>query len=150
MARTTLRGGGKLRAALAELSKKVDRGAAVRAGFFEKATYPDGTPVAAVAAYNEFGTSRIPARPFMRNTIAQHEGQWGERLGKALVATGYDTSRCLGLAGESIALQIQDSIQQMRTPPNAPATIAQKGFDKPLIDTGQMYRSVTYEVDNGN
>ena len=38
-------------------------------GFFSTAKYPDGTPVAAVAAWNEFGTERngqqhVPERPF--------------------------------------------------------------------------------------
>ena len=59
-------------------------------GFFEGATYPhsngssagnpypDGTPVAAVAAFNEFGTDRIPPRPFMRQTIAKNQAAWGE------------------------------------------------------------------------
>ena len=46
----------------------------VDVGFFSTATYPDGTPVAAVAAWNEFGTQRggrphIPERPFFRRAI---------------------------------------------------------------------------------
>ena len=31
--------------------------------------------------------------------------------------------------------------------PNSPATIARKGSDSPLIDTGQMRRSITYLVE---
>lgn len=34
-------------------------------------------------------------------------------------------------------------------PPNAPSTIRGKGSDKPLIDTGQLRRSITYSVTQG-
>lgn len=33
--------------------------------------------------------------------------------------------------------------------PNSPATIAVKGSEKPLIDTGQMRKSIIYVVQNG-
>lgn len=146
MVTKVLKGGDKLAKALADLSKKVQQGATVRVGFLEGATYPDGTPVAAVAAYNEFGTARIPPRPFMRDTIDEHQYGWGQALGKALNATGYDADAALKMIGEGISRQVQDSIRAMKAPPNAPATIAKKGFDKPLIDTGHMLNSVGYEV----
>jgi hypothetical protein len=45
----------------------------VKAGFIDGATYPDGTPVAMVAAVDEWRSSQKPAtRPFFRNAIAQH------------------------------------------------------------------------------
>jgi len=146
MATRVLRGGDKLQRALEQLAQKVDRGGTLRVGFLEGATYPDGTPVASVAQYNEFGTPRIPPRPFMRNTISEHSHEWGPALGKALQASDYDTNAALSLVGEGISRQVQDSIRDMRGPQNAPSTIAKKGFDKPLIDTGHMLNSVGYEV----
>ena len=35
-------------------------------------------------------------------------------------------------------------------PPNAPATVARKGSARPLIDTGQLRRAITYVVEDGD
>lgn len=46
----------------AALSKYKDMNASVRVGVLENATYPDGTPVAMVAFWNEYGaTANIPS-----------------------------------------------------------------------------------------
>ena len=47
----------------------------VNVGFFDTDQYPDGTYVAQVAYWNEFGTKGMPARPFMRQTIAAHKDE---------------------------------------------------------------------------
>ena len=65
------RGGKKLRRLLREAGKGGVSG--VKVGFFSTAKYQDGTPVAAVAAWNEFGTKTIPERPFFRNALAESE-----------------------------------------------------------------------------
>ncbi len=58
-----LSGGSKLQAYLDELVKRVGEGKAVRVGFLENSSYPDGTPTALVAAAQEFGaTIEMPAR----------------------------------------------------------------------------------------
>ncbi|MFT9399734.1 hypothetical protein [Acetobacter sp.] len=49
----------------------------VKAGFLAGSQYPDGTPVASIAAVQEFGasirhgahTTLVPARPFLRPAI---------------------------------------------------------------------------------
>jgi hypothetical protein len=41
----------------------------VSAGFFSNSAYPDGTPVASVAMWNNNGTDRIPERPFFTKGI---------------------------------------------------------------------------------
>jgi hypothetical protein len=41
----------------------------VSAGFFSNSAYPDGTPVASVAMWNNNGTERIPERPFFTKGI---------------------------------------------------------------------------------
>ena len=51
------------------------------------------------------------------------------------------------LIGEQIEGELVQSIHDLKTPPLAPATIAAKGFDKPLIGVhGLMVRSVTHRV----
>lgn len=131
------------------LIKRVQKSAAdkkVSVGFFESAKYPDGTPVAAVAAYNEFGSDKTPARPFMRVAIDKNRDKWGKLLSSCLTMTGGDMEKALGMAAEIIVSQIQDEIRAWRDPPNAASTIKKKGFDKPLVDTGQMLNAVSYEV----
>lgn len=141
----TLSGGDKLARKLAEIAKGMSPGK-LDVGFMSGATYPDGTPVAQVAFWNEFGTSRAPSRPFFRSMITKESAGWPELLGKAAVSTGYNTRQTLGLIGEKINDDLKSSIVGWQDPPNAPGTIAKKGFNKPLVDTGDMLRSTTYRV----
>lgn len=142
----TIKGGAALEAKLRELAKKVESGKALRVGFLEGSAYPDGTPVAAVAAWNNFGTRSIPARPFFTNMVAEKSGGWGDALAVNLKATGFDAALSLARVGEGIKGQLQQSIVETNEPPLSPVTIARKGFEKPLIETGHMRNSVGYEV----
>lgn len=121
-------------------------GGEVSVGFLEGATYPDGTPVAAVAYWNEFGNSEQPARPFFRQMIAKESQSWPKKMAKLAKVTGYDGDKVLGLMGEDIQGAIKQSINELESPPLAPSTIKAKGFSKPLIDTSHMINSVGYEV----
>lgn len=143
----TVTGGDKAKRALAELAPSASP-RSVRVGFLEGATYPDGTPVPLVAALNEYGVPARgqPPRPFMRHAIAEHSGEWPERLA-GLLANGTPTDKALAILGETIAGDLRASINSLTSPPLAPATVAAKGFDKPLIDTSQMLNSVDYEVE---
>ena len=143
-----VRGGEKLNDKLNELASKIRKGGVVRIGFLEGATYPDGTLVALVAAVQEFGApSRgIPPRPFFRNMIQKYSKEWPGAMRSLLKQNGYDVNLTLQLTGEAIAGQLRQSIRDTNYPPLAPATIARKGFDKPLIDTGHMFNSISYEV----
>jgi hypothetical protein len=88
----------------------------------------------------------IPPRPFFRNAIRKYGPQWGADMAAIIKANGFDAARVLSLMGMRIKGQIQQSIVDLRTPPNAPSTIRRKGFDKPLIEKGHMLNSVDYEV----
>ena len=140
------RGGEKLRRLLREAAKRRDT--TVEVGFFSEARYEDGTPVAAVAAWNEFGTEDIPERPFFRRALAEVE----DGVTK-IVKAGIDTEkmvvddRLAGRVGAYVAGQIQESITALKEPPNAPSTIKEKGGSSPLLDTGHMRESVTWKVE---
>lgn len=121
-------------------------GGEVAVGFMEGATYPDGTPVAAVAFWNEFGNSDQPARPFFRQMIAEESPTWPNKMAKLAEATDYDGDKVLALMGEDIKGALQKSINDLQSPPLAQSTIDAKGFAKPLIDTAHMLNSVAYEV----
>ncbi|WP_438381477.1 hypothetical protein ABHV46_10825 [Asaia sp. BMEF1] len=172
MAKQLLRGGDKLRKALDDLAKKVARGGTVEAGVFEDATYPDGTPVAQVAQWDEFGTKSAPPRPFMRQTINDNQDKWGADLAKALQATDFDAEKALGIVGERIASQIRDTIREGDFAPNSDLTNllkdrypkgdygtaeflqavadlkngARGGGGKPLVWSGQLLNSIRSQV----
>ncbi|UMM08426.1 hypothetical protein MKW11_14755 [Gluconobacter frateurii] len=116
-------------------------------GFLEGASpEKNGTPVAMVAYYNEFGTEHTPARPFMRQAIAKNQDQWPKLLAASLKASGGDIEKALDMTAERIATQIQQEIRTLQSPPLRPLTVKAKGFDKPLIDTKNMLDSVAHEV----
>ncbi len=143
-------GGAKMDAALLDIARQLGNGkTTVDVGFMGNATEPDGTSVALVAALNEFGTGTIPPRPFFRTMIAEHASEWPINLAVALKKTNYNAAASLGLVGLRIRDQLRKSIRDLKTPPNAPSTIARKGFDDPLIDTSTMLKSATLKVNTG-
>ena len=116
----------------AALSKYKDMNASVRVGVLENATYPDGTPVAMVAFWNEYGTRTIPVRAFFRTTISENKKNWVLSV-QNLAKQHSDGKKILGLMGEHIKGQIVNSINTWSDPPNAASTVREKGFDKPLV-----------------
>jgi hypothetical protein len=143
-----IKGGDKLEAALAKIAKNVTKAAAVDVGFLEDATYPDGTSVAMVAAIQEFGAPNagIPPRPFFRGMIQEKSPQWPQAIATQLKETEYDAEKTLGRMGEGIKGQLQDAIVDFNPVPLSPVTIAKKGNDKQLVETGHMLRSADYRV----
>jgi len=114
-------------------------------GFINGATYPNGANVAQVAFFNEYGTSKIPPRPFMRKTIQDEEKGWGDIVADQL-EMGVSTKFAMGILGTVIAGQVLDNIESWQEPPNAPSTIKNKGFNAPLRHTGVMKSNITYRV----
>lgn len=141
-------GGSGMAAIFDHIQKKIEEAGTLYVGFFAGEKYPDGTPVAQVAYYNEFGTENAPPRPFFRQMIAAKQSGWGVSFGNVARNQNYDFARVLPLMGEGIKDQLTKSIVDFSSPANAARTIAIKGFDKPLIDTGQMQRATGYEVRN--
>lgn len=121
----TVKGGDKLARALREIGKKVSSAKTVRVGFLEGATYPDGTPVALIAAIQELGAprARIPPRPFFRNMIAQKRGEWPAAISGLLRDHDYDARVTLELTGHAIKGQLQQSIADLTAPPLRPITL---------------------------
>ena len=162
---TTIKGGRKLKAFMAKAKSAKSRSVkGVDVGFFASARYPDGTPVAAVAAWNEFGTSTgTPERPFFRNALQGAEDDLLPILIENIDPKDMVFDRTTaGKVGQAMAARIQRSITTLRTPSNAPITIKGgwmrskfgkaiyikgKGSTNPLIDTGFMRQSVTYVVE---
>lgn len=144
----TTRGGDKLKTYLKGLARKLADPGTLRVGFLEGATYPNGTPVAMIAAIQDYGSpiNNIPPRPFFRNMIAAKSKEWPKAMAGVFKSTNYDAAKTLAITGEAIAGQLRQSIIDTNAPPLSPATIARKGFAKPLIDSSVMINSVAYEV----
>lgn len=109
----------------------------------------DDLNMAQLGAVHEFGSRNIPARPFLRPGVTD-KGQrkkaqdiFDKRLNPLEAST---VDRALGAVGESIVNFIQERIAKGIEPANAPSTIAQKGSSKPLVDTGRLRQSITWEV----
>lgn len=130
------------------LKKYSEMNASVRVGVLENATYPDGTPVAMVAFWNEYGTKTSPVRAFFRTTVSDQKKNWVLSV-QNLMKMHDDPKKVMGLMGEHMRGQIVQSINTWTDPPNAPYTVARKGFNKPLVDQGIMMRSISFEV-NGD
>lgn len=145
----TVIGGDLLEQALKKIGDRIGRAREVRVGFLEGSVEPDGSSTAEVAAINEYGAPEagIPARPFFSGMIAEKSPEWGDKFAKLLELSDYDTSRALRRMGDGIATQLRKAIIDFKDPPNAPSTIAKKGFDDPLVDTGSMLNSVDREVE---
>lgn len=176
MAREIIKGGDKLDAYLAAQARKLSTAATLNVGFFESATYPDGTSVALVAFLQNFGTGTIPPRPFFSNMVAVYGPEWPEQIAKLLNANNMDAEIALKLMGFVIEDELRQSIVDTNEPAlseitlmlrkmfgNSPEGITGKAVgeaaarvaagestdgvsDKPLILTGQMLRSVGSEV----
>jgi hypothetical protein len=112
-------------------------------------TYPDGTSVAQVFAWNEFGTERIPERPALRTGI-KRALPGIKRLNTANLRMVIDGRMSAGIALAQMGLYAEGEVKRaiLSGPwaPNAPRTIARKKSDKPLVDTNQMVQSVVSRV----
>lgn len=129
------------------LKKYSEMNASVRVGVLENATYPDGTPVAMVAFWNEYGTKTSPVRAFFRTTVSDQKKNWVLSV-QNLMKMHDDPKKVMGLIGEHMRGQIVQSINTWTDPPNAPYTVRMKGFQKPLVWSGQLMRSISFEVNS--
>ncbi|MEI7296602.1 hypothetical protein WCQ02_31050 [Paraburkholderia tropica] len=72
-------GGEKLEQKLREIAEKAGKANTVRIGFLEGATYPNGMPVAQVAATNEYGgTVTVPAHDVAINRKVKQDGEFAK------------------------------------------------------------------------
>lgn len=135
----------KLEKELAKITKQ-----SVYVGFNEKSgAYDDGVTIAQIATFQQFGTSTIPARPFLTDTLEHRRDEIMQLMqdGIAQVKAGtQNAEQMLNTIGVAVKGMVQEEITDGDFVPNAPSTVKKKGSDKPLIDTGRMRQSVVYEV----
>jgi len=124
-------------------------------GVFVGVRADKGGELLTIAAVNEFGSAdgHTPERSYLRSTIDKGREKYVDQLGKILDAAymGKTESlstlrRGLGRLGAKAAGDVQRTMTALSSPPNAPSTVAKKGADNPLIDTGRLRQSIDFEV----
>lgn len=108
----------------------------------------NGTDYADIAAWNEFGTTHIPSRPFLKQSVDNNIDEINQLLMelKQMFMNGTSAKQILKEIGETQKALIKVEITDGSFEPNAKSTVKKKGSDKPLIDTGQLLQSVNYKI----
>lgn len=91
----------------------------------------------------------IPERSFIRSTFDEKENAWYEFIEMQLEKVVYGEitgKQLLDRLGARITADIQMKIRNIHEPGNAPLTVQNKGFDNPLIKTGQLRQHVTWMI----
>lgn len=105
--------------------------------------------LAQIGYYNEYGTATAPPRPFVRASVELNENKYKSMMAKQanqLIQNGGSLE--LSSIGQEASDDMQAYAEDLKEPKNAPSTIKAKGFDNPLINTGEMVDSITFKVVN--
>lgn len=105
-----------------------------------------GQTVGEVAIANHYGTTNVPARPFLTIAKQRHAAQI-KRVFAAAVKSGREPQVVGELVGAYVVGLVQETISDRIPPPNAPSTIEKKQSDTPLIDTGILRQSIDFVVE---
>jgi len=97
----------------------------------------------------------VPPRPIIEPAIEDDKVLISQLLGEAMTAflegdlqVGNEKLNHAGLEAQNACQDWFDSAKN-NWAPNSPATIARKGSNKPLLDTGELRKSITYIVRKG-
>ncbi|UPW82328.1 hypothetical protein [Lysinibacillus sp. Ag94] len=110
-----------------------------------------------IARVHEFGTTirtkkatiNIPERSFMRSAFEEKQDSWTKFVKKQLplvLESKLDAHTLCERLGALMVGDIQKKLTDIKSPANAPSTIAQKGSSNPLIDSGGLRQRITYRV----
>lgn len=112
---------------------------------------PGGLNLPSIALIQEMGApeANIPERPFMSETF--RTSGWARFARNALhtIFRGAGTDVRFTLfarLGKFVGKEMQRNIKDWSEPANAPLTVAKKGFNDPLIETGFMRDNVKHRV----
>lgn len=126
---------------------KLPRGGRVKVGFPAGQV---GSDVLNIAVWNHYGTRTIPERPFLDNAMRDNKAKYQRAMrnsAKRILRGETGMRTILSRLGLQAQGDVQEEITALRSPPNAPGTIKQKGSSNPLIHTGRMRQAVTHKVE---
>lgn len=95
-------------------------------------------------------TINIPERSFIRNGWDSNEGAIMpvvELVAKQYARGAISEDTLFSSVGNTVANAIKDYMRTLNDPPNSPLVVEFKGFNDPLIHTGELLRSVDYDVE---
>lgn len=87
----------------------------------------------------------IPPRPFLRYTFDHYLDNWTELaadLAFKVFVGEINYQDVFHVLGDAVVKDIKRTIKEFSEPKNAPLTIANKGFDDPLIEKGELRDSI--------
>lgn len=108
--------------------------------------------VAEIGTIHEYGTTRIPARSFVRGWFDENRDKIRETIAKIAIQVVKGTLTpeiAFERMGVRFKAEIQNRISNGIPPELDPKTIARKKSSKPLINTGQLRASINYRVEKG-
>jgi len=115
------------------------------------ADHGSGLNMATLAAFQEFGTDTIDARPFLRTFYTEYDSQikklWAVETG-LIFEKGkdpLDAYREIAKGMARLALQRFDTASSWAKPDD-PKTIKEKGGSKPLVDSGKLREYLGWAV----
>jgi hypothetical protein len=113
----------------------------------------DGITMIELAAIHEFGSpaAGVPERSFIRRTFKEKERELSRvcaALARDYITGKVSLERALNQLGAWGAAEVKKTVTvgDGVPPPNADSTKRRKGSDRPLVDTGRMIDSVTWQV----
>ncbi len=108
--------------------------------------------MATIALFNEFGTRKIPQRSFLRGALFANREKIAAKIAQIMeqyiARPMMDAVTALSRIGAFVASLVKTRINTTShwARSNAPSTIAAKGFDRPLHDTGRLSKSISWAV----
>jgi uncharacterized protein YukE len=108
---------------------------------------PKTITIAEEAFYNCKGVPElgIPARDYQTKTVNDNQEKWKKDM-KTLLKKGANTRTAITAIAKVARDDTKNTIETFATPPNAPSTIAAKGFNKPLVHEGDLQKAQSYQI----
>lgn len=158
MAKSKLISKGTGLARLMKLGKQLERKPHTKVGVLGKSAGRQASTLdnVGLAVVHEFGVARkgIPSRPFLRSTFDAKKDEWNKLLARLVakaVVGAVTVQQVLGLLGQRASADVKRRITSGKNfEPLKPETIKRKGSSRPLVDTGRLLGSISYEVKENN
>lgn len=121
----------------------------IEAGLFADSGEHDGVPLAQIGFWLNYGTEDIPARDWLGGGAEFTERAAMKQITAIVNRLGKlpgNPETLLTPVAKAVAEGIKAFAINHQWTPNAPSTVKQKGFDWPLVETGEMIDSIDGRV----
>ena len=110
----------------------------------------NGASYVDIATWNEYGTRRIPSRPFIRISADTNRQAWAKIAQQCVndVIDGDNPRDAAQVVGHRMVEDIRKVFgDTSKLKANAPSTIKKKVRYEPLVDSGEMRRRVNFRIE---